>query len=81
MFTAIKGEGSFLNGKKIHVSDKTDLNVSVLATGFPYDKHLNPDNNTDNVTRIVPQVRGLRSIGAAAYDICCVAAGYLDGSW
>lgn len=81
LYTAIKGKGSFMNGQKIQVSAKDALNVSVLATGFPYDKDVNPDNNVNNVGRILPQVRGLRRMGSAAYDLCCVAAGWLDGYW
>ena len=81
MFTAVKGKGAFLNNKKIAVSQKTKLNESVLATGFPYDKDVNPDNNVDNIASIIPTIRGLRRMGAAAYDLCCVAAGILDGYW
>ena len=81
LYTAVEGEGAFLNGKQIHVSEKNELCRSVLATGFPYDKDINPDNNVDNVSRIVPLVRGLRRNGSAAYDLCLVAAGFLDGYW
>lgn len=38
LYTAIRGKGAFLNNAPIHVSDKTELDRSVLATGFPYDK-------------------------------------------
>ena len=51
----------------------------MIGTGFPYDKDVNPDNNVDNVARILPHLRGLRRMGSAAYDLCCVAAGFLDG--
>ena len=81
MFIAIKGEGSYLNGKKIEVSKKSKLETSVLATGFPYDKGTNPDNNLENLNKILPQIRGIRRMGAAAYDLACVAAGYFDGYW
>ena len=57
------------------------LATSVLATGFPYDKDVNPDNNSDNVARIVPYVRDIRRLGSAAYDLSCIAAGLLDGYW
>ena len=81
MYSAIKGEGALLNGKPITVSDKKELSECVLATGFPYDKSTNPDNNLDNVNRIVPHIRGLRRTGSAAFDLCSVAAGTLDGYW
>ena len=81
LYTAIRGKGAFLNNVPIHVSDKTELDRSVLATGFPYDKGIHPVNNIDNLSRILPHLRGIRRMGSAAYDLCGVAAGVLDGYW
>lgn len=38
-------------------------------------------NNIDNLSRILPHLRGIRRMGSAAYDLCGVAAGFLDGYW
>ena len=86
LFWASKGGGAYMKSrsgevKRLHVSDKQTLATSVLATGFPYDKDVNPDNNSDNVARIVPYVRDIRRLGSAAYDLSCIAAGLLDGYW
>lgn len=81
LYTAIRGKGAFMNHVLIHVSDKTELDRSVLATGFPYDKGIHPVNNIDNLSRILPHLRGIRRMGSAAYDLCGVAAGFLDGYW
>ena len=81
LYTAIRGKGAFLNGVRIHVSDKTELDRSMLGTGFPYDKGIHPVNNIDNLSRILPHLRGIRRMGSAAYDLCGVAAGFLDGYW
>lgn len=81
LYSAALGKGAFLNGKPLRVGDKKDLEHSVVATGFPYDKDVNPDNNVENVARILPHLRGLRRMGSAAYDLCCVAAGFFDGYW
>lgn len=81
LYTAVRGGGAFMNGKRLQVSQKESLNCSVLGTGFPYDKDINPDNNADNLARILPHLRGVRRMGSAAYDLCCVAAGFLDGYW
>lgn len=81
LFTAIRGEGAYLNGRPIHVSSKNELNRSVLGTGFPYDKDVHPLNNADNLSRILPHIRGVRRMGAAAYDLACVSAGFLDAYW
>jgi myo-inositol-1(or 4)-monophosphatase len=81
MFYGVKGQGAFHNGKLICVANKQDLNSALLCTGFPYDHGTNPDNNTDNVARILPYCRDIRRLGSAAYDLCCIAAGFLDGFW
>jgi myo-inositol-1(or 4)-monophosphatase len=81
MFHAIFGRGAFLNDKPIRTSRKTDLDQSVIATGFPVDKALTTDNNLQEFSKIMPQVRGIRRLGSAAIDICYVAAGYLDAYW
>lgn len=81
LYTAVKGKGAFLNAKPIHVAAKNDLEHSVLGTGFPYDKDINPDNNASNLAAILPHLRGIRRMGSAAYDLCCTAAGWLDGYW
>lgn len=81
LFTAVKSGGAMLNGQPIAPSETPTLTKAVVATGFPYDKAVNPDNNLDNFKRIMPVVRGLRRLGSAALDICYVAAGFLDAYW
>lgn len=81
MFTAVKGEGAKLNGKPIQCNTTRSLSRCVISTGFPVDKDVNPDNNLDNVARVLPLIRGLRRLGSAALDISYVAAGFLDGYW
>ena len=54
---------------------------SVLATGFPYDIGTHPVNNVAYFSQLVRKARGIRRMGAAAYDIACVAAGKFDGYW
>lgn len=81
LFTAIKGEGAFLNGSPIRVSDKKELKYCLVSTGFPVDKATNPDNNGDNTLRMLPNIRCLRRFGGAALDLCYTAAGFLDGFW
>lgn len=86
LFTAAKGAGAFMRyccvePRAIRVSDKPTLATAVIATGFPYDKDVEPDNNADNLARILPHVRDIRRLGSAAYDLSCVAAGLLDGYW
>ena len=80
-FVALKGKGAFLNGLPIQIAQKKSLEDSVVATGFPYDKMTARENNLQEFSCLMPQVRGIRRMGAAAYDLACVAAGFLDGYW
>ena len=81
MFTAIRGQGAYRNGKRLQVSDKTELIDCVLATGFPYDIATHPVNNIDYFVRMAPKARAIRRMGSAAYDLACVASGGFDGFW
>lgn len=81
LFHAVKGEGAFLNGKRIYCSEKNVFSESVLATGMPYDKLVNPDNNLNEISQLAPKVRGIRRMGSAAIDLSYVAAGFYDAYW
>ena len=81
LFEVIKGQKPRLNGLEIRVSRKNRLEESVLGSGFPYDRAVHSDNNAKYFSHFVPLVRGLRRMGAAAYDLASVAAGRLDGYW
>lgn len=81
LFTAVRGGGAHLNGRPLRVTATNELNDSVVSTGFPYDKHTNPDNNLREWAAFLQHIRGERRLGAAALDLCYVAAGRLDGYW
>ncbi len=80
-FSAERGKGAWLNGTPIHVKDTPDLIHSLMVTGFPYDMWENPDNNLDHFIALSRLTQGVRRMGSAAMDLCCVAAGWLDGYW
>ncbi|MCT4592986.1 MAG: inositol monophosphatase [Anaeromicrobium sp.] len=81
MFCGVKGEGAYLNGKKIKIGTKKKLKECVVVTGFSYDKDKNPENNVEYASKIIPKVKGIRRMGAASYDIVNVACGRIDGYW
>ena len=81
MFTAIKGEGAYLNGSRIGVSSHIHLRGSLLATGFPYDSATDRENNFANFIKFQTRCRGIRRPGAASLDLAYVAAGRIDGFW
>lgn len=80
-FSAVRGGGASLNGTKIKVSGTASLNRSLLATGFPYDRAISPDNNIDHFNSFILQAQGIRRLGSAALDLCYTAAGRFDGYW
>ena len=81
LFTATKGGGAYLNGRRLHVSSRSPLRDTLLATGFPYDCATDPANNFANFIAFQKAARGIRRAGAAALDLALVAAGRLDGFW
>lgn len=81
LFTAIRGEGAFLNGQALRVTATGELIDAVITSGFPYDKHTNADNNLKEWAAFLVKIRGERRLGSAALDLCYVAAGRLDGYW
>ncbi len=81
LFTAAKGAGALLNGRGIRVSSRKPLKSSLLATGFPYDRTRNSENNFANFVNFQMSARAVRRAGAAALDLAYVAAGRLDGYW
>lgn len=81
LFTAARGLGAALNGRPLRVSATDTLQRALVCTGFPYDRATNPDNNQDRWSAVSPRVRALRCFGAAALELCYVAAGRLDGQW
>lgn len=81
LFTAERGKGAFLNGHPIRPSTVTDLQHSLLVTGFPYDAWDTPQDNFANFTRLGKLSQGVRRLGSAALDACYVAAGRFEGFW
>jgi len=81
LFAAHLGGGASVDGLPLRVSGRDSLARSLVATGFPYDKSSNPDNNLARFSSVMPRVRGIRRAGSAALDLAYVAAGRLDAYW
>ena len=81
LFSALRGKGARLNGRVLRVSDTRELTDALLVSGFPYDKHTRPDNNTAQWSAFVRRTRGERRLGSAALDLAYLAAGRVDGYW
>ena len=80
-FSAETGLGAWLNGDPIRASQSSDLDHSLLVTGFAYDIRTNPENNLDHYSHFALRSQGVRRLGSAALDLCYVAAGRFDGYW
>jgi myo-inositol-1(or 4)-monophosphatase len=82
LFTASRGSGAQLDGRRIRVSGQTHVERSLVGTGFPYRQEewqLRP--YLDLLGKIIRNTSGVRRPGAAALDLCYVAAGRLDAFW
>ena len=82
-FTASRGSGAQLNGRRIRVSKLPGLDGALLGTGIPFKDHcddkLGPYSKAVEV--LAGQCAGIRRAGAASLDLAYVAAGRLDGFW
>lgn len=78
-FTAIAGEGAWLNEEKIQVSSTSGHEHAFLGTGFPYNDLSVVDAYLNLFRKLMEDVQGIRRPGSAAYDLCCVASGRFDG--
>jgi fructose-1,6-bisphosphatase/inositol monophosphatase family enzyme len=76
LFVAEAGQGATLNGKPIRPSGVTSLEEAIVGTGFGARPGA-VEHFVEQVARLAPRVRKVRSMGSAAYDLCSVACGRL----
>lgn len=82
LFTASRGQGAYLDDHRMRVSGQTQLERSLIGTGFPFrsaDTEIEP--YMAMLAKILRNSSGVRRPGAAALDLAYVAAGRLDGFW
>ncbi|HEY2813307.1 MAG TPA: inositol monophosphatase family protein [Acidimicrobiales bacterium] len=76
-FGAVRGRGATRNGRAIHVVDHDDLQTALVATGFAYDPEARA-RQAVVLTHVLPRIRDIRRVGAAAVDLCSVAIGRVN---
>ena len=81
MFSAQKGRGAFLNGKKLSMSSKTSVDQGMVATGFYYHKGAKLHEAIEIFERVHQNVSCVRRMGSAAMDLAYLAAGRFDAFW
>ncbi len=82
-FTASRGRGASLNGRRIRVSSRRNLEGALIGTGIPFDGYAfeKIDPFLACVKEIAGQTAGIRRAGSAALDLAYVAAGRFDAFW
>ena len=81
LFTATRGAGAQLNGRRLRVSNRRTLDGALLGTGFPFKRQEHLDAYLGMFKALFPNTAGIRRAGSAALDLAYVAAGRLDGFW
>lgn len=86
MFSAIKGDGSFLESlriarRRLKARENTDLLKCLVITGFNPAHLTSTDNNTKEIETILPHVRCIRRLGSSCLDFCNIAAARSDCYW
>ena len=81
LFTAERGAGAYLNGRRLQVSDAVALVDALLVTGFPYDVHKQGGDLVEMFGAFLGRARAVRRLGSAALDLCYVAAGRFEAFW
>ncbi len=81
LFSAARGGGAFLNGRRLSVSAIDQVHDSLLVTGFPYNVKEILAPVMQRLTRCLTASQGVRRLGSAALDLCYVAAGRFEAFW
>ncbi|NMW21460.1 MAG: inositol monophosphatase [Chlorobiaceae bacterium] len=81
LFTAEKGCGAYLNGKPIKVSNRTEKESFLIATGIPFTEYHYIDSYFGMMKEVIRDSAGIRRAGSAAIDLAYTACGRFDGFW
>lgn len=79
LFTASRGDGAYLNDRRIRVSSRNELSGALLATGFPFRQRAHLDAQLGMTRALLQQAEDIRRTGSAALDLAYVANGRIDG--
>ena len=77
-WTATRGGGAWLDGRRLRVSGCDRLDRALVATGFGYESGRRA-HQADVLREVLPRVRDIRRAGAASLDLCALASARVDG--
>lgn len=81
LFTATRGQGSYLNSRRIRVSQIKKIENALIGAGFPFHDKILSKQYLPSFENIAMKASGVRRAGAATLDLAYVASGKLDGFW
>ncbi len=81
LFTTSRGQGAYLNDRRIRVSNQKHLEGALLGTGFPFKDQERLEEYLNTFRALFPMTAGIRRAGAASLDLAYVACGRMDGFW
>jgi myo-inositol-1(or 4)-monophosphatase len=79
LFFSSRGRGAFLNDRRLRVSKRINLSDALVGTGFPFRRGDDFERYLQMMQSVMQRCAGVRRPGAAALDLCYVAAGWYDG--
>jgi myo-inositol-1(or 4)-monophosphatase len=81
LFHAEKGQGAFINNKRMRVSSRKNLHEALIATNIPHMGQKNHVEHRNEMAVLQARTTGLRALGSTALELAFVACGRLDGAW
>ncbi len=81
LFYAEKGEGAYLNDRRIRVSARKDMSECLFACGLPFKGLPGRAQALKETEAVLTETAGVRRFGAASLDLAYVAAGRYDAYW
>ncbi|MEQ1820297.1 MAG: inositol monophosphatase family protein [Terricaulis sp.] len=81
LFWAERGQGAYLNDRRLRVAGRNDMRDALFACGTPFHGKSGHEKALGEIERVIAKTAGIRRFGAASLDLAYVAAGRFDGFW
>lgn len=81
LFTATRGQGAYVNSRRMRIGNAKHIGQTLIATGFPFRKKENTHSYLTTFEKVFTKCGDIRRAGSAALDLAYVAAGRLDAYW